>query len=196
MSNFVVVVVPEQKEVSTTKEETTVVVNPLPDSSVEVVAPVSDVLVSEESVQIEVLQNIPFTIDIIESYQCCDLEGVDIPSLSVSKIYDEDMVKFQLVSATSPTNVGIAGITSLTEATVLGIALEAGLTGDEKRITILGVVEDASFTWAVNAPLFLGASGLITNTPPVATGEFVTQIGYSLGTGAIFVSISEPMEIV
>lgn len=195
MSDFTVVVVPEKQEVLTTKEETTVTVSPLQDSSVEVVAPVSDVLVSEEYVQIEVVQNIPFTLDIIESYQCCDLSGVDIPSLSVTKIYAEDIDKYKLVSATDSTHVGISGPTTLTEATVLGITQVAGITNDEKRITIMGITEDPSFTWAVNTPLFLSPSGDITDTPTSTVGEFVTQIGYSLGSGAIFVSISEPMEI-
>lgn len=194
MSDFVVVVVPEQQEVSTTSEEMTTVISPLPDSSVEVVAPVSDVLVSEEVVRIEVIQNVPFSIEIIEK-TICDLTGVEIPALSVDKIYDETIAKYRLVSATSSTRVGLAGIGTLTEATVLGLALEAGVLDDTRRILIMGVIEDASFTYPVNAPLFIGSGGVITDTPPTATGEFVTQIGYSLGTGAIFISISEPAEI-
>ena len=196
MSDFIVVVVPEAQEITTTPEETTVVVNPLPDSSIEVVAPVSDVSISESIINLEILQNVPFTLDIIEARsECCDPSTVDIPALTISKVYSENINRLQLVSASSPTDIQVADDGTIEEATVMGVCLEDGLTGVTGRIHILGVLEDPSFAYAVNAPLFLGTSGAITDTPTTISGKFVTQIGYSLGSGAIFINISEPSEI-
>lgn len=195
MSDFTVVVVQSDTQVAATTEENTVQVAPVLDSVVEVNAPVSEVAVSEQTVQIDIITPAPFTIEVVEKV-LCDLEGVDIPQLSITKTYSEAISALQLVTATSNTEVGIADVTSLTEATVLGIALTGGIALVQEQITILGVVEDPSFTYPVNTPLFLGVGGAITDTPPTTVGEFVTQIGYSLGTGAIFVSISEPAEII
>ena len=196
MSDFTVVVVVDDKNVTATTEEQSIVVNPLSDSVIEVISPVSEVAVEEQTVKLDIIQHAPFTVEIVENKDCCDLENVDIPKLSVSKIYAEPISALQLVSATSSTQVGVADVTTLAEATVLGIATIAGTTLSEERITILGVVEDASFTYPVNTPLFLGAGGTITDTPTTTVGQFVTQIGYSLGSGAIFISISEPAEII
>ena len=195
MSDFTVIVVVDEKNVSTTREEQTVQVSPVSDSVIQVEQPITEVAVSEQAVMLDILQSAPFNIEIIENYECCDLTGVDVPKLSVSKIYSEAIDKFKLVSASSSTEVQLANDTTIQEATVLGVASEAGILNDEKSVIILGVIEDPSFTYAVNIPLFLGANGDITDTPTTVVGEFVTQIGYSLGTGAIFISISEPMEI-
>ena len=196
MSNFTVVVVVDEKNVTATQEDQTVQVNPVADSVIEVISPISEVSVTEQTVKLDIIQHAPFTVEIIENKECCDFDNVDIPKLSVTKTYSETISALQLVSATSSTEVGVADITALTEATVLGISTVAGVALSEERIIILGVVEDASFTFPVNTPLFLGVNGTITSTPTTTIGQFVTQIGYSLGSGAIFISISEPAEII
>lgn len=80
------------------------------------------------------------------------------------------------------------------EATVIGVTLTAATLGNQVEVLLFGLLEDASFTFPNNVPLFLTAGGTITDSAPVA-GEFFVRIGRSQGTGAIFVDIEEPTEL-
>ena len=120
---------------------------------------------------------------------------VPVPKLSVNKIYGESLAGLKLVVASSPTEVVSANIDSYNNARVFGITTEVGLITETHPILILGIVDDVSLNYPVNTPLFLGAGGDITDTPTTISGEFITEIGYSLGAGSIFISLSEPMEI-
>ncbi len=79
------------------------------------------------------------------------------------------------------------------EGKVVGLALNAGTVGTTIRVQTFGIVEDASFTFPLNEPLFLKTNGTISNIPN--TSGFNVQIGHSLGNGAIFVQIREPIEL-
>lgn len=197
MSDFSVIVVEGGESVITTKEEIAVEVCPQSEPSIEVNPLVSEVFVTEETFTVIITQSPGFSVDVVEAIGegCCDPSTVDIPALSISKEFTESAVILDLVSASSPTQVELADVSSLTEATVMGVSLEIKAIGEIGKIHIFGVLEHVSFTYPVNAQLFLGAGGFITDTPTIISGEFVTQIGYSLGTGAIFVNISEPTEI-
>ena len=76
---------------------------------------------------------------------------------------------------------------------MLGISIQAGLTGQDIAVLLFGKIEDASFNFPLNEPLFLDLNGVITSTPP--TTDFSVNIGHSLGLGAIFIDIKEPIEL-
>lgn len=82
------------------------------------------------------------------------------------------------------------------EAQAVGIALTSGLIGEDVEVLFFGVVEDNSFNFTINNPFFLGVNGAISQAPPTIVGEFVTELGQSLGSGAIFLDVSRPSEIV
>lgn len=79
-----------------------------------------------------------------------------------------------------------------TTAFVGGITNETLGNGDVGQVVTHGVVRNESWTWeTINVPLFCGAAGEITTTPP-STG-FLQQIGWVLDTNAIFLNITPPV---
>ena len=99
----------------------------------------------------------------------------------------------RLVRAFSDTEVSIAEPGTIFEdAQVFGIALSAAVDGAPVSVLVFGSVSDAFFTtFPVNSPLFLGAAGIVTISPPL-TGHW-TSVGKSLGSGKIFIDIEEPI---
>lgn len=81
--------------------------------------------------------------------------------------------------------------TTYDQATILGISITGNTDGNIVKYQIDGRLEDSSFNFPLNDPLYLGSNGNITNVPPV-TGHR-TRLGTSLGTGAIQIEIEEPI---
>lgn len=84
---------------------------------------------------------------------------------------------------------------SYENARILGVTTESASTGNLITVQMFGVIEDPSFSFTASQPIFLNTSGGITETAPSASGEFISQLGESLGSGAIFVRPQEPVEI-
>lgn len=107
---------------------------------------------------------------------------------------DETISALKLVTATSDSNAELARPDTFANSKVLGLAMTAGNLGDKINVLTFGPIKDPFFTFGLNEELFLGASGVVTNS---VTGlVFVTRIGHSLGNGAIFIDIETPIEIV
>jgi len=124
-----------------------------------------------------------------------DPNGASAASLlTETKIYTQTISALKLLNAVDGTSVQIAGTTNYAQSKVLGIAKFAGNIGDSKSVILFGKVEDATFIWPVNTLLYLDSNGSITDIAPV-TG-FLVNIGYSLGSGAIFLNIQEPIQII
>ena len=84
--------------------------------------------------------------------------------------------------------------TVYSEAKVLGISTTAAVAGNTVNVQTFGILDDPSFNFPLNDPLFLDNNGFITNVPPVP-GEFLVEVGNSLGAGSIFVRVQEPTEL-
>lgn len=97
----------------------------------------------------------------------------------------------KVVYAISATQVAIAD--QLQPHKPIGVALNAAGDGDSITFRTFGEVEDASFLFAVNEPLFFNSVGSITNIPP-STG-YHTEIGHGMGVGKIFVSIKNQITL-
>lgn len=126
-----------------------------------------------------------------------DPNAVPIASVvSELKTYSEVISALKLVNATNDTDVQIGDpATTFEDSVILGIALQAGIIGQQRQVQLFGKVEDLSFNYPINDSLFLGLDGSITNVAPT-TGAGYTHsvyVGYSLGTGAIFLNIQEPI---
>lgn len=117
----------------------------------------------------------------------------DAKRLVDTKTCAENISALRLVNATDDTSIELADPSAYTTGIVLGVALQAGLLGEDIEVLLFGKLEDVSFTFTLNEPLFLTANGVITSTPP--TTGFSVNIGHSLGSGAIFVNIKEPIEL-
>lgn len=90
------------------------------------------------------------------------------------------------------TGVNLADKDAQITAEVLGITRSAANTGNSLRVVTHGRIDDTTFNFNVNEPLFLGDNGNITNLSPSLSGEYITRIGYGLGAGSIFVEIEQP----
>lgn len=110
-----------------------------------------------------------------------------------TKVAAETISALKLVKLDNPTDVSVASIDTCPNATVLGVARIAGTTGANVEIAQSGKLYDSSFNFPVNAPLFLDATGSITDTAP--TTGFLTQIGTSGGPGLININITDPVEL-
>ena len=99
----------------------------------------------------------------------------------------------KLVRFTDPDYVEHADCFSTFEdSNATGVSLNGGPVNTDIDITLFGRIEDPSFTFPLNAPLFLGANGEIVLLPPIGA-VYNMQIGKSLGNGSIFVDIKEPI---
>ncbi len=116
--------------------------------------------------------------------------------LKIKKIASEVIALFELIKLDSNTHASKADITSYTNAKVIGIAIESAIIGQEFEIQLFGVVEDPSFLFTLGEPLFLQSLSGIGETAPSASGQFITNVGQSLGAGGIFIDIIDPVEII
>lgn len=74
---------------------------------------------------------------------------------------------------------------------VTGITTSAVLAGNSVNVTISGEVIEGSWNWTLNTPIFLTATGLMTQTVP-PTG-FLLQVGYPTSITSMVVDIKTPI---
>lgn len=115
--------------------------------------------------------------------------------LTIDKIASEEIIIGQVTRFDSSTTAALAKIDTYENAKAAGIALNSAGIGQIVTILILGIREDGSYAFTLNQPLYLQADSYFGETPPNTSGQFIVRIGESLGTGAIFVRVEEPEEI-
>lgn len=121
--------------------------------------------------------------------------GVNGETLQKDLVVDQTISALRMVRATSSTNVNLADYSTFNESVVLGMAISAATVGNTTTVVTHGCVKDPSFTFPVNDTLFLLSNGTITNAPiPLGGGFYTVRIGHSLGSGAIFIDIEEPID--
>lgn len=76
---------------------------------------------------------------------------------------------------------------------VFGVSTGAVNDGDNVTIQISGEMTESSWSWVPGVPLFLGSSGLITQTPP-ETGHLVV-IGSAVSATKIIINIDQPVTL-
>lgn len=77
---------------------------------------------------------------------------------------------------------------------ILGVTLNAAAAGELIAIQTYGRLSEASWTWTLDAPVFVGADGLLTQSAP-NTG-FVVTVGFPLSATELFIDISMPIELI
>lgn len=119
--------------------------------------------------------------------------NIDATVSFMKPVYNEAISALVLVRADGDNAVAIADNDTYENASVVGVAFDTGGPAFNGRVVSHGRIQDGSFTFGTNVTLYLGASGVITSTPP-ATGV-LTRIGKSLGNGSIFINIDDPIEL-
>lgn len=74
-----------------------------------------------------------------------------------------------------------------------GVTAGAASTGTETMVVRAGVMMEPSWAWAPDAPVFLSAGGLLTQSPP--TTGFLQVVGVALSATTLFVNPREPIAI-
>jgi hypothetical protein len=77
---------------------------------------------------------------------------------------------------------------------VIGVSLNAAVANDPVKVRRFGDVSDASLTFTAGVPVFVGASGALTQAPPTPPGSaFLLRIGAATAANALHVNPSPPL---
>ncbi len=80
--------------------------------------------------------------------------------------------------------------------TLLGLSTHAAAAGATLAVLQAGPIAEPSWAWAPGLPLFLGASGLLTQTPPAPpAAAFSLVVGFALSATEIFLTPRDPIHL-
>lgn len=78
---------------------------------------------------------------------------------------------------------------------VLGMTENSAAAGATLSVVRSGKISEPSWNWDIAKPVFLGVSGLLTQTPPQPPAAFSLIIGFPISATEIFVSLREPLAL-
>ena len=79
---------------------------------------------------------------------------------------------------------------------VIGVSLNAALTGDPVTVRQSGLVVDASLALTPGWPVYLGANGALTQIPPASPGAaYQLRVGSALAADTLLVGLSRPISL-
>jgi hypothetical protein len=68
------------------------------------------------------------------------------------------------------------------------LTVGSALAGTDAVVLVYGAITEPSWSWT-SGPLYLGADGLLTQTPPTApSAAFIVSVGYATAPTSIFLS--------
>ena len=76
---------------------------------------------------------------------------------------------------------------------VLGLTTGAVILGAEATVQTGGEMTEPTWAWTLDAPIFLGENGLLTQTPPVA--GFMLVVAFPVTATKIFIKLREPLAL-
>jgi hypothetical protein len=117
-------------------------------------------------------------------------------ALKITRKASVNILRGEAVRAVNSTYVTLATKNGpIGNSIVLGFADADAAMDTNVNITLMGVVNDPSFSvFLVNSLLFLDINGAISDVRP-STGSIMTIVGSSLGGNDIFVSIQKPVQL-
>jgi hypothetical protein len=124
------------------------------------------------------------------------LPTVPASSLQLVRTAQSAIIAGDAVKAVSSTHVAPADFDStLSDATVLGIATSSANPGESVTVVVLGIITFPIFNiFPVNSILFLDNDGGVTDVRPVS--GYLTTVGKALGGGSVMVTIGTPTQVV
>lgn len=121
-------------------------------------------------------------------------KATSVKSLTDKKLATQTVSALQIIYFNNSNECSLSDNSSYAQAVSAGMALNAANSGEEVNILVSGTYQDASFFYALNEPLFLGTNGSIQTTQP-ASGSYLTQVGFGLGVGSIYIRIGNPKSL-
>lgn len=78
-----------------------------------------------------------------------------------------------------------------------GITTGAALTGAPVTVVMRGEITEPTWSWTPLAPIYLGLTGLLTQTAPTAPGAaFLLEVGVALSATSILVDPQFPISLI
>lgn len=116
---------------------------------------------------------------------------VDASDVSLLFTAGENIPAFQAVSVHDDGFAYLADAdTSADCGRVVGVAMGSVMTGDIVRVQEEGILVNSGYMFATGAPIFLGLSGALTDSPSL--GVFGQQIGVISDAGTLVISLGLP----
>jgi hypothetical protein len=125
--------------------------------------------------------------DAIDELSSGSTSALSAKALITTKVAHETISALRIVLLDTSSSCMYADKAAYTSAMSHGMSITSGNYGNNIDIVVEGVVSDASFTFTLGEQLYLSSTGAITSTAP--TVGFLSKIGYSLGSGAIYIKI-------
>lgn len=75
----------------------------------------------------------------------------------------------------------------------VGVAVTAGTTGNDVTVQRSGELEDNSWSWTDGERVYLGASGTLTQVPPVV--GYYQLVGTAVSPKRVLLNIQDPIEL-
>lgn len=115
------------------------------------------------------------------------------PGLATAQQYTADEA-ISALRVLSPTTTGHVQYAQPADITPVGISITAAASGD--LVTVAGtdrVIEDGSWTWTSNSPVFCGTNGVLTQTVP--TSGKLLVVGHAHSATQIVVRFGQPVTL-
>ena len=75
----------------------------------------------------------------------------------------------------------------------IGITLNAAELDASLSIQYQGEITESSWAWTMYQPIYMGADGLLTQTPPSSPALFQRIVGFPTSTTSMFVEFRDPI---
>lgn len=80
-------------------------------------------------------------------------------------------------------------------SSVLGLALNAALIGADVTVAINREVTHSGWSWVMGVPIFLDASGSLTQTPPAFPALFSLQVAFPTSPTSAWIEVQTAIEL-
>lgn len=78
---------------------------------------------------------------------------------------------------------------------VLGMTTNAAPIGGSATVQRSGELEEPSWSWTLDTPIFLSSNGQMTQTRPSASGSFVLQVAFPITPTKVFIDLKQAIFI-
>lgn len=121
----------------------------------------------------------------------CDIPGIVVPTTYTAGV---NLSGHRMVLLDASRNAIYADNTTAAHAVqVYGLTKTAALTGESVEIVRNVEVLEPTWSWTHGGAIYLGANGLLTQTPPTSPAVFSLCVGFATASNRMFVSIGTPI---
>jgi hypothetical protein len=79
---------------------------------------------------------------------------------------------------------------------VVGVSTSSTAAGIDAPIQTYGAMEEPSWNWDTELPVFLGTNGTLTQTPPTTPSKASIVVGFPTSPTTLFINIQQPILII